>query len=164
MNRAEQVRDAFATIKSLGDAKATDEFAGVALRAEGTDFLDPRTATYKRAADFWRDNELVGKIGKRAKAMRDAKEKLAAKETAATGNPAAAMNGSTRQSGDLAKIADGILQNALNALIRALHGNLDRLENDKEYRELVLGALTTCENEISVEIPALLRADDKPQD
>jgi hypothetical protein len=49
------------------------------------------------------------------------------------------------------------VQNALNAIITALHGNLDRLEHDKDYRDMILGALRACEEEISVLIPQSLK-------
>ena len=149
-DRAKLVRDSFDYLKLHGEDM--DPFEGINARAAGTDFLDPRTSTYKTAAQFLRDAKLVGEIEKRAKAARKRAEKDAAKrdkeratQEAQNGNPAATLRGDTRQTGDLS----AIVQEALNGLIRAIHGNAQMLPE-----AWIVGVLNTASHAVSVDLPA----------
>jgi hypothetical protein len=157
VERAGTVRKAFQTIQRLADTDTADKYLGLKMRADGDGFLDPRSPDYKTARDFWKDVEKVKEAEKAASKMQAAKIATDNRAAAAAGNPAATASGKVRQTGDLGKIDRGAVQNALNAIITALHGNLDRLEHDKDYRDMILGALRACEEEISVLIPQSLK-------
>lgn len=145
--RAASVRKAYADLRALGADDATfGKFVGVKERAEDTEsFLDPRSTVYKEAADYWRDVRLVGEAEKTADKARKANEAAKVRREAVAGNPAAAVNGTTRQTGTL----DEEMQNALNGVIRAVHGKAADFDT-AGFREYVLHCLRECEADIAM--------------
>lgn len=130
-----------------------DPFLGLKMRAESGTLLDPTAAEYPEASAYFRDVNKVAALAKAAVAARkhaakakSLESKAAAHKDAAAGKDGNTVmsSGETKQTGNLSET----VQAALNAVIRAVHGNA------AQYEQAVIDALIACEHAISVDIPA----------
>ena len=148
--RAEQFLKDIGFLESLGRTVA-DSWLATKDRANSGDFLLPTSNRYKDGAAYFGDIANCSKAKAMAALALKEENRRKAKEDKGAGKDGGTVTpkGDTKQTGDLPES----LQGALNAVIRAVHGNFELYPNE------ILQALKDCETRISVEIPRNAKAE-----